>query len=34
MYIPEFWCGFILGAFAGAIGLVLIALVANAHKKG
>lgn len=34
MYIPEFVCGFIVGAIFGVILLTVIALCADKHDKG
>ena len=34
LYIPEFVCGFIVGAIFGVILLTVIALCADKHDKG
>lgn len=33
MYIPEFACGFILGAVVGVIAVIVIALAADKKNK-
>lgn len=33
MYIPEFWCGFIIGALACIAACITIGLVSNKNKK-
>ena len=33
MYIPEFWCGFMLGGVAGILSVFLIAGLVNLRNK-
>ena len=33
MYIPEFVCGLIAGVVIGAVGLIVIALIADKNSK-
>lgn len=33
MYIPEFWCGFIMGVFTIALGIIVLAIWYNRRNK-